>query len=396
MQFSYISHRIWTYIVIGVAAIILVKLGIRNSRKAWFARKQAKLQQIARRHKIWDQDFHQMILDYKQAWNDHDNAVLQDMSSSDHQQQILVAGQLLQDMHRQFSESEIAITFMKPYKVQVSSPKKPDNMLGLQVIYNSTVSLQESGSAQTSYHHEAIEMWEFIYQDGRWLITSIRPGHAYSSNEVEYTRRLAKREQLIPICIPSEVLLPKQGWARRKSLRFGGLVNQDIEENLDPEFTTSGEDMEVFGHYVAKRQDALIQVRDTGGRGILSRSNHSIIFQITLPKSYEYIVIRPKKYRFLKRRLRYAPKNLTFEWNSFNKHFEVATTNKETLASFELLHPDFMAYMLDHAPEVFIEVIDNTVSFSAIYFSDKSVKATDALYSAILDLAERAHKALRK
>jgi hypothetical protein len=53
----------------------------------------------------------------------------------------------------------------------------------------------------------------------------------------------------------------------------------------------------------------------------------------------------------------------SLEWEDFNKRYDVYASNEDTIATFELLNPKFMAQLYDLCPDASIEVVDNIVYF---------------------------------
>ena len=82
-----------------------------------------------------------------------------------------------------------------------------------------------------------------------------------------------------------------------------------------------------------------------------------IIAQATLPRSYGNIVVRRKKgkFRFKIKGLR----EVSTEWQDFNKMYQVFATSAEQATSFELLNPKYMEQIASIPFDINIEVVDN-------------------------------------
>ena len=123
-------------------------------------------------------------------------------------------------------------------------------------------------------------------------------------------------------------------------------------------------------------------------------SANFLIAQLTVPKSYSGIIVRPKSSLLSKAfGTNHLPKDYEkyqLEWPDFNNRYEVYALRQDSLATFELLNPGFMAYLYDTDPNVTLEVADNVIY---LYKQTKNVSASD--YQTMMTLLQKAHKELQ-
>jgi hypothetical protein len=213
------------------------------------------------------------------------------------------------------------------------------------------------------------EYWKFVRSGNSWLLYDIEQHTANIAKKDSTIEQFALQNNLFYSLDMGWLFLPENGAIFSKS-SFG---LSDINN-----------------HVVGSYEGLLIQLYSFIPRPGEDTSTYTI-GQITLPKSYGNIVIKPKMgmlqqlYHFT------LPKNLTkyqFEWNDFNREFEVYASDPDRLAAFELINPKFMATMYDIDEKIILEVVDNIV-----YFRVPSKKSSN--YPALLELLKQAHKELK-
>ncbi len=123
---------------------------------------------------------------------------------------------------------------------------------------------------------------------------------------------------------------------------------------------------------------------------VANKDGQLTVAQLSVPKSYGGIIIRPKKSLMLRGIFGGKPKGYKqykFEWPDFNKRYDVFATDADRLATFELLNPGFMAYLYDADSKATIEVADNTIY---LYKGSQRLSAKD--YQTFLTILLKAFK----
>ena len=235
--------------------------------------------------------------------------------------------------------------------------------------------IDTDGSVLYTDNSSFVEAWTFVRSETTWLLADIAQQTADKRQANQSLIQFAQQNGLYYSLDMGWLLIPKRG-VLLGSGRFGV---SDINNHT-------------IGYY----NGLLFQLYTYNPNPKNSAAN-MLIVQLTLPRSYEGIVVRRKTkvFPFLKA-FSGMPKNYkkyTYEWPDFNNRYEVYATNADRLASFELINPGFMAYLYDNDPGFAIEVADTTL------FMVKPITANQALsadaYSKIMTIALKAFKELR-
>ncbi len=220
------------------------------------------------------------------------------------------------------------------------------------------------------------EYWRFVRRDTRWLLDGIDQQTADASTMYSSLRQFADRNSMFYSLDMGWLLLPTGGLLMKKG-RFG---TSDINN-----------------HTVGIYNGRLVQLYTYTAYRSSKQSIFQLVLQITLPKSYEGIIIQPKG-KFLSNTGVSVPNTYTkytYEWPEFNKRYDVRATSADRLASFELLNPGFMAYLYDNDPGINIEVSDNTLYlYKNVSIYDQN-GINDAGYQQMLTIALKAFKELK-
>lgn len=223
------------------------------------------------------------------------------------------------------------------------------------------------------------EYWKFIKHENTWLLDIITQDTDNSTSYNATIQNFAVQNNMYYSSDMGWLLLPERG-VLMGSGKFG---SSDINNH-------------VIGTY-----RGLLTQFYTYSSNVGNTNNATwLISQVTLPKSYGGILIQPKRNVFSKtfdkHRLR-VPKNYTkhtFEWPDFNNRYEVYATDRDQLATFELVNPKFMEYLYDNSPDFGIEVAENTAYlYQAVDFDSSLI--SDTHYKKMLDIILQAYKELK-
>ena len=217
-----------------------------------------------------------------------------------------------------------------------------------------------------------IEYWTFVRRSDTWLLDAIEQQTADASAADRELKSFAQSNGLYYSLDMGWLFLPASG-----VLFAGGSFGKS----------------DINNHIIGLYGDNLIQlytyIDDKEGGSSVT------VAQINLPRSCGGISIR-RKYSFWSLSPPQAPKppssykRYTFEWPDFNKRYQVAATDQDRLATFELLNPGFMAYLYDKDPGVSIEVADNVV-----YLYTLTGGTDTKTYQVMLEILNKTHKELR-
>jgi hypothetical protein len=211
------------------------------------------------------------------------------------------------------------------------------------------------------------EYWHFQRQGNQWYLDQISQATADPSLARRSLETFAQQNDMYYSLDWGWLLLPQRGQL------FGqaNFKNSDINNHVIGSW--SGIVVQLYTYVPLKKQP----------------SNHYLIAQIALPKSYGGIIIKRRgAWGFLSRAPRGYQK-VSFEWPDFNKRYSVYTTDYDRLTSFELLNPKFMADLYDKNLGINIEVVDNIVYLYA------KVNQAETRYADMLDILKQAFKELK-
>ncbi len=180
------------------------------------------------------------------------------------------------------------------------------------------------------------EYWHFKRVSGRWILSNISQVTESKDVRSDPLKKFASTNGFFYNADFGWLLLPKRGQLFSKA-----------------QFRVS----DVNNHVIGLYRNVLVEFYSYSARK--QSSKYFVIAQAVLPKTYGNIVVRRDKSLF-QRDIRGLNK-LSMEGMEFNKKYEVFATDVEQVTSFELLHPAYMAKLIDLDYEVNIEVVDNVL-----------------------------------
>jgi hypothetical protein len=144
---------------------------------------------------------------------------------------------------------------------------------------------------------------------------------------------------------------------------------------------------DINNHCLGTYRGVLVQLYSYFPAGS-TNSTEYIIAQVTVPRSYGTIYVRPKSWWRLKPR---GLKQVVLEWGEFNKRFQVYASDLERATSLELLHPAYMERLVVAGFPMSIQVNDRTIYIAAQIDAAKTITA----YQTMLTLVHEAFKELK-
>lgn len=236
--------------------------------------------------------------------------------------------------------------------------------------------LIEIGSGKVLYADKSTfsEIWHFEREGETWLVKDITQSTENKALISSSLKTFAEQNNMYFSADMGWLFLPKYGNLQSK----GGFGMSDINN-----------------HVIGMWNNNLVQLYNyTSNTAANSGGQTALIGQLNVPKTYSYILIRPKPKFFsstltVKLKPNKNTEKYTYEWPEFNRRFEVFAAEQDRLASFELLNPGFMAFMYDIDERIGIEVVDNIIYFIA------PASLTAEKYGKMLELLTRAYKELK-
>lgn len=210
------------------------------------------------------------------------------------------------------------------------------------------------------------EYWRFNRSGNNWLFAGIRQSTESALTTSASISQFAAQNGLYYSADWGWLLLPSEGY----------LFNHG-------KFGTS----DINNHTIGFVNNVLTQLYTYTPNPTGSGSDHYLVVQTNVPKSYGRILVR-RRSKFIN----WPVKGLTqvkMEWGEFNNMYDVYASDLERVTSFELLNPAFMANLRDLPFEVNIEVVDNVVYL----FTKGNTNAS--VYTQLYDIVLKAHKEMK-
>lgn len=223
-----------------------------------------------------------------------------------------------------------------------------------------------------------VEYWQFSRSGDTWLLSNIIQQTQDLSAANLSIRQFAVANNMYYSLDMGWLFLPVRGVL----MSLGKMGRSDINNHVVG--TYNGRLVQLYTY---------TPVPIAGSQG----SNSWLVLQLTLPKSYEGILVQSAKKFFNMSRLT-PPKtyqNYKFEWPEFNKRYDVYATNADRLAAFELINPGFMAYLYDNDPGIGIEVADNVLYLFKPLGPTTTTNVDPNAYTTMLTIALKAFKELQ-
>lgn len=280
----------------------------------------------------------------------------------------------LQQMHRKNTLSDITILGIEIIDIQDNSDNSKDSF---QVavkgkMQDELIDIRTDNQLYID-NRPFIEYWTFIRSGQTWQLSRIDQSTADVFKMSNAIKLFAESKKLHYSIDMGWLLLPNSG-VLFKAGKFGV--------------------SDINNHAIGLYGQRLVQLYTYSQTKEFVR----LVAQINLPKSYDGILVKPRTHFFTSSS--YNPKptgytKYTFEWQDFNKRYEVYATNTDRLAAFELVNPGFMQYLYDIDPKVWIEVTDNVIYLHKPSAPNLSPEAALKEYTTMFTILEKAFKELK-
>lgn len=391
-------------IVVGFAvSIVLIRILMRMNDRDRRKHSQKALRRLAKKDIALAKDsddpnrkFEEMFWRYKQDWNSQDLDSIASYATEDFCRQTAYLRLALQSNKRSFTVDDIKLLHFDPYDVRDRVGVQDDEVL-FQVSYGATFTLSEEGRADDKIHHLFYEFWYFTRSGTKWQLAEVAGNEAGLAKYNKSLITFFSRQGLVRTLPPLGALLPRSGalFNSRPSV-VGAALRKWLDLNYEVQKGSESNTTGVLDHYVGQWGDTVVQLYF-----YIAKTNPKLasgvapVAQISLPKEYGHIVICPKG-QSRKLKIGSSYQRLTLEWPQFNERYEVYAANADVLASLELVNPDFMAYLYDNLPLATLEVQGNSLYVYTLFDEDTSIQEGRQASEALVGVARRAFKELKR
>lgn len=322
------------------------------------------------REKWIHREAEQIFAQYQQDWSDYNLENIQKYTTDKYYQHASLMLDAIDKMNRRNVVSNLSITrtiLCTPINDETTLP----TMVQLMFRFGGTDSLEAVDTKHLIYSNNArgiVEYWDFIYDGESLKLNGITQSTESTPHLVESIAEFAKDNNLFYSPDWGRLALPTRG------LIFNGydvLVNADVNN-----------------HVVGRWNNCLVQIY-TYSAIPGNPNSYYIVGQISVPKSYEGVIIEAKKAK-LKMEKPKDYNKFEMEWGDFNRHYDVFAASKDALPAFELLNPAFMERLYERNLPYNLEVKDNI-----IYVFAKVKKARKEDYAELLNILSEAFNELK-
>lgn len=311
---------------------------------------------------------------YQNDWSDIDLESMKSYMTVDmhnHTHHLLYA---LQQMHRENKLSDITLLGIEIIDIQDDSDNTKDTFqVAIQGKMHDELIDVRTDKRLFADDRPFIEYWTFVRNDQSWLLSRIDQSTADVFKMSSAIKLFAESRKLHYSIDMGWLLLPNSG-VLFKTGKFGV--------------------SDINNHTIGLYNQHLVQLYTYSQ----TKEFVKVVAQINLPKSYDGILVKPRTNFFTN--TSYDPKPIgytkyTFEWQDFNKRYEVYATNADRLAAFELVNPGFMQYLYDTDPKVWIEVADNVIYIHKPSALGLNPETALKEYTTMFTILEKAFKELK-
>ncbi len=307
-------------------------------------------------------DISSVFNSFQDAWCAFDTEALKNIVTAKFYEQLVLELAVLKNEGR-----ENRMKNVKLLAVSVESKKSVDKKtLCLIITATANDSLYDTILQKTLYsdNSDFTEYWNFVKEEEIWKLDKIDQATEDAT---------LKNPKIEGFALTNNFFYnPDFGWLMmpNKGSLFEGT-----------NFQTSDINNHVIGMYKNKIVEFYSIIFTRG-------ATEYFIGQAILPKSYGRIVIRrKKKFTFVERGVSGLQK-MHSESNTYDEEYVIYADRLDALATFELLHPAYMEYIMGLPYEVNIEVVGNTVYF---YTTSKSID-----YAKLLEILSRAFDEIKE
>jgi hypothetical protein len=376
---SFITGYIVILIVVGLWTGWYAQINnLWSKLKSRIKKADADIAVAAKKDSAWDEEkLHKLAIEsflrFQDDWTRLDPSTINQYAVPRYAEKAGLLMQILRDLNRQNA-------VINPQVIKIDTINIYDNEDNSQDFF--TVMIEARADDQLidmrtnevifSDRNSFIEYWSFQRTENSWKISNIEQATADQLRADATLRQLADEQNMFYSLDMGWLFLPARGEVFHDG-RFG---KSDINN-----------------HLVGVVNGILTQIYTYNSK-FNNDSKIFVIGQITVPKFYGHILVKPKQKFFsfdngynLK-----EPKGsekYDFEWQDFNKKYEVYATDYDRLASFELINPKFMEMMYAIDENLVLEVTDNIIFFRV------TQQTSLATYSQLLNLLKQAHKELK-
>lgn len=328
-----------------------------------------KLKKAASTDPAWDEatlraEVEKCFMQFQQDWSTFNFTRMKTYLASDYFEHMRLVLSALQAMGRRNQVDNPKLHDINFIDVQDVTGKQGDSFTVALLASAQDRLLDMLDNKKEIYADQSVftEYWHFKRVSGRWVLSGISQTTESKDERSDPLKNFASTNGFFYNADFGWLLLPKRG---------------QLFSNA--QFCVS----DVNNHVIGLYRNVLVEFYSYS----VNKQSHKyfVVAQAVLPKTYGNIVVRRDKNLF-QRDIRGLNK-LSMEGMEFNKKYEVFASDVEQVTSFELLHPAYMAKLIDLDYEVNIELVDNVLY---LYSTDSKTS-----YDSMLGLLKAAFDELK-
>jgi hypothetical protein len=375
---SFVLGYITIMILIGLwVSWYNIMFDIWHKMRAKTDKANADIAKASQTDSIWNENnLHQVasavFLAYQDDWTRLNNSRLHTYMTSYLAQKTEMFYQILRSLNRQNAVMDTEIIKMDTYEIN-DSPNNNQDSFTILIEARAKDMIINLGNNQVIYQDQKpfIEYWKFIRNGNSWLLADI---NQQTANAQTY------KPEIYDFAVSNGMFY---------SLDMGWLF---LPEHGQVFSSSSFGKADINNHAMGFINNILTQIY-TYNSGIQNDITY-VIGQITVPKYYGNILIKPKNKFFSldsKSDVRppYNSTKYSFEWSDFNNKYEVWATDGDRLPSFELVNPKFMEMLFNIDDKLVLEVTGNIIYFRSVLSSNAQT------YNQLMLILKQAHKELK-
>ncbi|MFA5990718.1 MAG: DUF3137 domain-containing protein [Candidatus Doudnabacteria bacterium] len=333
----------WTILIVVIIFIVLgiVSYYANKKRKELMAKKQAEI--IEGNKLNWPELQTQITIlfqNFQKAWSEFDFKTMERLVTPEYYKRMVLELSVLQNENRANLMSDVIVTEM--FVIGEEQPGETTQKLTLQISASAHDVLQDTKNNKALFTDNSsfTEYWHLVQtEDKRWVLDFITQETEDSGMYEKDIAEFSKKNNFYFDADFGWLMMPNKGVLFNQT-NFG---RSDINNH-------------VIGYFRDKIVEFHTYIPNTQSK---SPENY-VVAQAILPKSYNDILIKKKK--FLSMPV-WGLKKMTLESMEFNNKFSIWAHEEDQINSLELLTPNFMEKIYNLPFELNIELVGNTLYF---------------------------------
>jgi hypothetical protein len=313
-----------------------------------------------------------VFLMYQEDWTRLDSSRFSLYMTQAFANKTLLFYQILRDLNRQNAIMNPEIVKIDSYEITDNIDNESDNFtVVIEAKANDMLVNLKTNQTIFTDNKNFIEYWKFVRHGNDWLLDDINQNTANTNLKNQEIIDFAGANNMLYSLDMGWLFLPERGQVFEKGLFGKSDINNHAMGYINNILT------QVYTYRSGDKNDVAYTIG-----------------QINIPKFYGHILVKPKTNFFSVTSIGdVKPPSGTveykYEWEDFNRKFEVWASDRDRLASFELINPKFMQTIYDIDDKIVIEVVDNIVYFRSSLITSKIT------YNQLMEVLKQAYKELK-